>query len=116
MKLLANENFPLVAVEAMRAAGHDVLWARTDLSGADDITILAQAQLESRIVITFDKDFGELACRVGLPSTCGVILFRFALSSPEFAAARTVAVLNSNSDWAGRVAVADESRIRLRDL
>jgi len=36
MKLLANENFPSVAVDAMRDAGHDVLWARTDTPGATE--------------------------------------------------------------------------------
>lgn len=30
MRLLANENFPLDAVEALREAGHDVLWIRED--------------------------------------------------------------------------------------
>lgn len=34
MNLLANENFPLLAVEALRDAGHDVRWARTDMAGA----------------------------------------------------------------------------------
>jgi hypothetical protein len=44
MCLLANENFPGPAVEALRNAGHDVLWARTDMPGSDDLTILARAQ------------------------------------------------------------------------
>jgi Domain of unknown function (DUF5615) len=30
MRLLADENFPLPAVAALRQAGHDVTWARTD--------------------------------------------------------------------------------------
>jgi hypothetical protein len=33
MRLLADENFPKPIVEALRADGHDVLWARTDLAG-----------------------------------------------------------------------------------
>ncbi len=40
MKLLANENFPRLAVEALRATGYDVLWARTDMPGAADDSIL----------------------------------------------------------------------------
>lgn len=76
MKLLANENFPLLVVEALRAAGHDVVWARTEMAGAADDVILARAQLEERLVVTFDKDFGDLAFHWGLAARCGVILFR----------------------------------------
>jgi hypothetical protein len=43
MHLLANENFPGVAVEDLRARGHDVAWGRTDAPGSDDRTVLARA-------------------------------------------------------------------------
>lgn len=36
MRLLANESFPRVAVEALRAEGHDVAWIRTDSPGIPD--------------------------------------------------------------------------------
>lgn len=116
MRLLANENFPRVAVEALRGAGFDVLWARTDMAGADDEAILSRAQAEKRVVVTFDKDFGELAYRWGLPADCGVLLFRFALTSPDFAARRCIDVLQSQKDWQGLFAVADEARVRVRTL
>ena len=35
MRLLANENFPAEAVDALRSAGHDVAWVRTDAPGSD---------------------------------------------------------------------------------
>jgi len=46
MRLLANEDFPGPAVDALRAAGHDVLWARSDMPGTDDPTILNRALQE----------------------------------------------------------------------
>jgi predicted nuclease of predicted toxin-antitoxin system len=58
--------FQFLAVEALRAIGHNVLWARTDMPGKSDDAILRQAQREDRLVVTFDKDFGELAYRWGL--------------------------------------------------
>ena len=116
MRLLANENFPGPAVDALRAAGHDVLWARLDMPGADDPTILGRAQHEQRIVLTFDKDFGDLAFYYGLPAECGVILFRIGIPSPEIAAARAVAELAARTDWAGKFAVIDEHRVRVRPL
>jgi excisionase family DNA binding protein len=61
MRPLANENIPGVAVSALAADGHDVVWVRTVAPGAPDVEVLAWAARESRILLTFDKDFGELA-------------------------------------------------------
>lgn len=63
MRLLANENFPRLAVDKLRASGHDVAWLREDSPGADDEQALQRAQAEDRILLTFDKDFGALAFR-----------------------------------------------------
>ena len=67
MRFLANENFPRAAVAALEAAGHDVVWVRTAAPGASDRQVLAWAEREERILLTFDKDFGELARVAGLP-------------------------------------------------
>lgn len=40
MRFLANENFPADAVEALRAAGHDILWIRTEAPGITDPEVL----------------------------------------------------------------------------
>ena len=69
MKFLANENVAGDAIIALRENGHDVAWNRTDASGSKDEDILARAMAEHRILITFDKDFGELAFRAHLPAT-----------------------------------------------
>jgi hypothetical protein len=61
LKIVADENVPGEAIEALRRLGHDVIWTRIQAPGSPDESILALAQSESRIVITFDKDFGELA-------------------------------------------------------
>lgn len=116
MKLLANENFPSLAVTGLRDAGHDVLWARTDMGGAADDVILQRSQDDQRLVVTFDKDFGELAFRWGLPATCGVILFRLRMSSPEYVRKRVVEIFAERVDWTGHLFVVEESRIRTRPL
>jgi hypothetical protein len=36
MRFLANENFPGAAIEALRAAGNDVVWIRVNASGSSD--------------------------------------------------------------------------------
>jgi predicted nuclease of predicted toxin-antitoxin system len=61
MRFLAHENIPRVAVTALNAGGHDVVWVRSAAPGTPDSDVLAWASRESRILLTFDKDFGELA-------------------------------------------------------
>jgi predicted nuclease of predicted toxin-antitoxin system len=63
MRLLADENFPLPTIEALRQAGHDVTWARTDAAGAGDAALLEAAEAEERILLTLDKDFWQIAAQ-----------------------------------------------------
>src|SRR5664280_2573276 len=72
MRFLANENIPAVAVAALQAAGHDVVWVAVASPDSDDRQVLSQAAVEQRLILTFDKDFGELAFRSGLPAGSGV--------------------------------------------
>jgi predicted nuclease of predicted toxin-antitoxin system len=113
MRLLANENFPGEAIEALRARGHDVAWVRTEAPGSSDRQVLERAMAEDRILVTFDKDFGELAFRAGLPASSGIVLFRIRMVSPSAVAARAVAVLENRSDWAGHFSVVSEDRVRM---
>jgi len=82
MKLLADENVPGPVVELLRREGHDVAWIRDDASGLPDERVLEWARKEASLLITFDKDFGELARNGGLPAASGVILFRIPTRSP----------------------------------
>jgi len=116
MRLLANENFPGDAVEALRGRGHDVAWIRTDAPGSHDADVLARAQRESRIVVTFDKDFGELAFRARLAASSGIILFRISTPSSAHVARVAVAAIESRTDWAGHFAVVEDNRIRMTPL
>lgn len=116
MRLLANENFPLDAVEALRANGHDAAWIREDARGSSDEQVLVRAQQERRILVTFDKDFGELAFRSKLPATGGVILFCITASSSRRIAQAAVQALASRTDWAGHFSVIEDQRIRMTPL
>src|SRR5262249_41782991 len=102
------------AVAALRAVGHDVAWVRTDAPGSLDRDVLARAQQEGRILLTFDKDFGELAWRARLPAACGVVLFRFSVPSPADVGRVITQILDSRPDWAGHFSVVQADRIRMR--
>lgn len=116
MHLLANENLPGPLIRELRRRGHDVVSVKESMPGARDREVLGRAQEEKRLVLTFDKDFGELAYRYGLPATSGVILFRLSGSSPEEDNARALAALESGIDWVGSFSVVTDDRIRVRSL
>jgi predicted nuclease of predicted toxin-antitoxin system len=113
---LANENFPGDAVVALAERGHDVAWVRSDAPGSSDRQVIARAQIKERILITFDKDFGELVFRSQLPASSGVVLFRIAAPSSAHVARVAVAALESRTDWAGHFAVIEDDRIRMTPL
>jgi predicted nuclease of predicted toxin-antitoxin system len=78
---------------------------RTESPGIGDRDVLASAQADTRVVVTFDKDFSELAFRFGLPADCEVILFRVVLSSPRRVSQVALAALGSRDDWPGSFVV-----------
>ena len=116
MFFLANENFPLDGVQALRDEGHDVAWIHSDAPGSKDPEILARAVLENRILLTFDKDFGNLAFQYGLPASSGIVLFRLHAKSSAALATMIVAAIRSRTDWVGHFCVVDPGRIRVRPL
>ncbi len=116
MRLLADENISGAVVAALREDGHDVAWVRTDAPGSDDGTVLQRAIREKRIILTFDKDFGERAGATGLSLESGVILVRVFESSPGKLAARMVALLRARTDWSGHLSVIEPNRLRMRTL
>lgn len=115
MRFLANENVPGAVVTGLRQRGHDVVAVKESMPGASDRIILERAHADGRLVVTLDKDFGELAVRVGLAAT-GVILLRLGGASPGADNARAVAAITSREDWGGHFAVVTDDRIRLRPL
>ena len=98
MRFLADENFPADAVAALRAAGEDVVAVADAAPGSADADILAWAEREGRILVIFDKDFGELAWRAGLPAQCGVVLLRVPMPKPGDAGRVLATVLTGRGD------------------
>jgi predicted nuclease of predicted toxin-antitoxin system len=68
------------------------------------------------VLLTFDKDFGELAWRSGLPATCGIVLFRLPALGPTGVGKVIADVLMARDDWAGHFSVVEPGRIRVRVL
>ena len=116
MRFIADENFPGAAVTALEAAAHDVVWVRIAAPGATDPYVLAWAAREERILLTFDKDFGELATGSGLPRACGVILLRTPIPRSGDVGRRLADLITARDDWAGYFSVIEPGRVRMRPL
>lgn len=116
MNILANENVGGPVIETLRERGHSVVSVKETMPGARDEEVLARAQSDQRLVVTLDKDFGELAFRIGLPAACGIVLFGLTGRTPEADNARLIAALESRSDWAGHFATVTDTRLRMRPL
>src|SRR5688572_6900174 len=75
MKFFADENVARPLVVWLRDHGHDVLYAAENQPGAPDIDWIHEAEQGERLILTSDKDFGELIFREHRNSY-GVILLR----------------------------------------
>lgn len=113
MQILADESCARPVVLALRMADHDVLSIAEVAPGAPDAAVLARGITEKRILITEDRDFGELIYAQGNPSP-GVILVRFPgpTSGAKIAAVvETVAILGTR--LLGAFVVVEPGRIRI---
>lgn len=80
---LADENFPVSIAHWLRSLGHDVFHAAERCPGASDDQILLMARDQRRVVLTFDRGFGDLLFRQGAAEVAGVVLFRLPQDSSE---------------------------------
>ena len=72
----------LTTVEALRAAGHDAVHLRDEgLIRLPDPVIVAKALAESRIVLTFDLDFGDILA-IARSEAPSVVIFRLRNQTP----------------------------------
>lgn len=84
-KLLCDENIPAKTIDALRDGGGDVNSVREIAPGMADAEVLRQAVAHGCILVTFDRDFGELIFRQGQTPPPSVIYFRsFPLNPEEF--------------------------------
>lgn len=117
MRLFADENIPLEAVRALRSAGHDVFSATESSPGAPDDELLRRANDEQRLLITFDRDFGELAARWRQKAAGGILLVRLRpADAAEVTTILTDLLGQAEIEWVNRISVVDRTHLRQRRL
>jgi predicted nuclease of predicted toxin-antitoxin system len=75
VRWLVDECVDAGLVSHLRSTGHDVVYMAETAPRAGDGEVMTRAQAEGRILLTDDKDFGDLVFRRGLPVP-GIILLR----------------------------------------
>ena len=77
MRFLADESCDFAVVRAQRGAGYDVLAVAELFPRAEDVQVIQRAIHEDRILITEDKDFGQLFFAHRGKKPRGVVLLRY---------------------------------------
>ena len=81
-----------------------------------DDRVLEWALREGRVLLTFDKDFGDLARTIKPTVGFGVILLRFSMGRLGDVIPQISKLIDSRNDWSGSFAVIGSDRLRLRRL
>jgi predicted nuclease of predicted toxin-antitoxin system len=116
MRFLADECCDAALVDALRSDGHDILYAIESLRGATDDSLLARALFERRILLTEDKDFGELVYRLRRP-THGIVLLRFDVADRALKIPRLRYLLEQEAErLSGAFVVLEADKVRIRPL
>lgn len=114
MNLIADENVDKFIVKTLRQDGHNVLYVAEFAPSIDDETVLEQANQNGALLITEDKDFGELIFRQGRIHT-GVVLIRLdGLSKQAKAKSISNVFASQGTQLLGAFSVISAGRVRIR--
>jgi len=114
MNLMADEGVDAQIVDRLREEGYEVVYIAELDPGIDDELVLSLASRSGSLLITSDKDFGELIFRLQRASG-GVALLRLAGLSPEKKATIVAASLRTHGDeMAAAFTVISPANLRIR--
>jgi predicted nuclease of predicted toxin-antitoxin system len=116
MKFVADESVDRQIVEGLQSKGHDVWYIAEMSPSISDNEVLALAIKHDGLLITSDKDFGELVFRKGLTSS-GIILIRLSGMPPEQKVnIVTAGIFQRFNEMKGNFTVIGPKSIRIRKI
>jgi len=101
------------ALRVLEAEGHDVIWAGEWPEDPGDEEILARAFSENRVLVTLDKDFGELAILRETPHHGIIRLVGFGAREHASVWLRVLEIYGAELE-AGAIVTAEPGRLRIR--
>lgn len=115
MNLLADESVDRQIVERLRQEGHDVLYIAEVEPSISDNVVFDRANEKLALLVTGDKDFGEIVFRDNRLSSGGVVLLRLAgLSAEKKAEIVSDAFREYEAEFANHFNVVAPGKIRIR--
>jgi predicted nuclease of predicted toxin-antitoxin system len=116
MRWLADECVDAPLIARLREAGHDVVYVAETNPGVTDRQVVSMAVQERRLLLTEDKDFGEMVVRWRWPLT-GLVLLRLDANGPDRRWSRLSAAIERYSDdLFGRFTIVEDARLRSRAI
>ena len=116
LRFVVDESTGRAVSACLRNAGHDVVCVTESTPEARDSDILDMAVRDKRIVVTNDKDFGELVFRSGRHHV-GILLLRLADESSENRVRlAALTVERYGAQLVGAFTVVTETAIRIRRI
>jgi predicted nuclease of predicted toxin-antitoxin system len=101
------------ALPIFQSAGHDAVWCGQWQNDPGDVEILQTAFLQGRVLVTLDKDFGELAIVRG-SRHCGIVrLANIAATEQANALLKVLELYGSELDR-GAIITVEPGRLRIR--
>lgn len=117
MEFLANENFPLLSVMLLRNAGYRVVSIAQESPGITDFEVLTRAHEENMVILTFDRDYGELIYKNRVLLPAGVVYFRFGPATPAEPADILIKLIGrTDLSIIGQFTILERGRLRQRSL
>ena len=114
MRIVADESIDGRIIDRLRLAGHDILAIAESAPGTPDDLGLTKSDAAGVLLLTADKDFGELVYRRRM-AHCGVVLLRQSGLPIDVRAEVVLAVLASHaSELAAAFTVIAPESIRIR--
>ena len=113
MKLLLDTCVWGRARGELEASGHDVVWAGDWPEDPGDEEILGRTYNQERILVTLDKDFGELAIVRGTPH-CGILRLVNFPARQQAAVCLHALALYGKELQSGAIVTAEPGRLRVR--
>lgn len=114
MRFLADESCDFAVVRALRAKGHDVVAVAEVSPRIEDREVIDRAFTEGRILLTEDKDFGQLVYAAARQNA-GVVLLRYpARARSEIAQSVLQTVEKQGEKLKGRFTVLRPGVVRIR--
>lgn len=116
LKFIVDESTGRSVADFLEEKDYSTVFVGEEMVGADDREIMKKAVEEDRIIVTNDKDFGQLAVKEGRDAK-GIILLRLKIETPDNKVKTVRNLLDEHPEKIdGNLAVVKEDSIKLREI